>query len=451
MKAKNRLSLQFTFLFAALLFVVLSGIYLIVDRNRVNTFFNKLDDRAFTVAQFYLAEDNLSKENFDKVIQKFSQSLLSGESIRIYDDQFQPKFVPEGAIRWDRSLLQQVIQKKRVRLSIGNKQVTGLYYVDNSGNFIIMISAEDLSGYHQMKVLGLIMLFFFLASLMVTFLTGRIFSRFALLPVVNITKRLKKIRASSLNLRLPADRKKIDEIDNLSLTINQLLEHLEQSFESQKLFISNASHELRTPITTILGESEIAILRERTPKEYQNTLEIVIKETDRLNHIINSLIELVQVNVENTDFYAVQIDELLWEIKLEWLNDAKLDIEILRDDNQEAAIYTTMGNKQLLQMAVSNIIKNAIKFSTGTVYCILFHDDNGINLLVRDQGIGISSKDIAKIFQPFFRAQNSLNYSGNGIGLSLTQNVIRLHSGVIHVKSQLNQGTEFHIILPAYK
>lgn len=449
MKAKDRLSLQFTFLFAALLLIVLSGIYLFVDRNRISTFFNKLDDRAFTVGQFYLAEDNLSKENFDKVIQKFPLS-LSGESIRIYDDRYHPKFIPEGNIRWDRSVLEQVIQKKRIHLSTGDRQTAGLYYVDNSGNFIIMISADDLSGFHQMHVLSLIMIFFFLASLLVTFLTGRIFSRFALLPVVNITKRLKRIRASSLNLRLPADRKKIDEIDNLSLTINQLLEHLEQSFESQQLFISNASHELRTPITTILGESEISLLRDRTSEQYQSTLQTVIKETERLNHIINSLIELVQVNVENNDFHPVRVDQLLWEIKREWLTNANLDIEILNDNHQQDAVYTTFGNKQLLRIAISNIIKNALKFSKGTVYSVLFHDENGINLLVRDQGIGINAKDINKIFQPFFRAQNALNYSGNGIGLSLTQNIIRLHSGAVHVKSQLNQGSEFHIILPAY-
>ena len=97
MKVKDRLSLKFTFMFAVLLLVVLTGIYLFAERNRVSTFFDKLDDRAFTVGQFYLAEDNLSKENFQHVLKKFSQS-LSDETIRIYDDHFKPQFVSQCAL-----------------------------------------------------------------------------------------------------------------------------------------------------------------------------------------------------------------------------------------------------------------------------------------------------------------------------------------------------------------
>ena len=99
MKVKNRLSLQFTFMFAILLLVVLTGIYLFVEHNRLKSFMNKLDERAVIVAQFYLAEDNLSKDIFKQVAKKFPQS-LTHESIRIYDDQFNSKFTREDSISW---------------------------------------------------------------------------------------------------------------------------------------------------------------------------------------------------------------------------------------------------------------------------------------------------------------------------------------------------------------
>jgi len=450
LKVKDRLSLQFTFMFAVLLLGVLTGIYLFVEHNRVKTFFTKLDDRAITVAQFYLAEDNLSKENFKSVLKKFPQA-LSGETIRIYDDHYKPQFIPEGPVRWDKSILETVASQKLVHLSQDNRQVTGIYYIDNSGNFIIMVSAVDDSGYHDMHDLGLIMFFFFLASLFITYFMGSVFSRIALLPIVKITNNLKTIRASSLDLRLPVDQKKTDEIDSLSLTINQLLEHLEQSFENQQSFIANASHELRTPITTILGEAEISLMHNRQGEDYRQTLNNIIKETERLNYIINSLMELIQTNVENRDFQNIRMDELLWEIKDELsLKTTENNINIKYNLPYDPSKYTLQGNRQLLFIGISNILKNALKFSDSEVSCEIFCDAKGVNILIRDQGIGIHEKDINKIFQPFFRSPNALSYAGYGIGLSLTQNIIRLHNGVIKVKSQINKGTEFHIIFPTY-
>jgi len=445
LKVKERLSLQFTFMFAVLLLTVLAGIYWFAERNRVSTFFEQLDDRAMTVAQFYLAEDNLSKDNFKKVLNKFPQS-LSGETIRIYNDRYHSQFIPEGSVRWGPNILMQVTDKKNLHFFRGSKQVTGIYYHDNSGNFIILVAATDEAGYHYLHELGLIMTFFFMASLFITFFIGNIFSRFALLPIVKITSNLKRIRASRLDLRLPAATRNADEIDNLSLTINQLLEHLEQSFESQQSFIANASHELRTPITTILGEAEITLLRDRTAEEYQAVLNNIIKESERLYQIINSLMELIQTNATNYEFQSVRMDELLWQIEDE-IDSGNVKFKYLLPP--DVLKYTIQGNRQLLFIGINNIIKNAIKFSDGKeVYCSLFCDNASLHIFVADQGIGIDAKDIPKIFQPFFRASNALNYSGYGIGLSLTRNIVKLHNGTIHVDSELGRGTSMHLVFP---
>ncbi|TWI95936.1 signal transduction histidine kinase [Mucilaginibacter frigoritolerans] len=449
MKVKDRLSLQFTFMFAVLLLVVLTGIYLFVEHNRVKTFFDKLDDRAVTVGQFYLAEDNLSKENFKSVIKKFPQS-LSDETIRIYDDQFHAKFIHEGTLRWDTTILKGVVSQKLVHITEGNRQITGIYYVDNSGNYIIMVSAIDHNGYHYIYDLGLIMFFFFLASLFITYFMGSVFSRIALIPIVKITSNLKRIRSTSLDLRLPIATKKKDEIDVLSLTINNLLEHLEQSFESQKSFIANASHELRTPITTILGEAEITLMHERTNEDYKSTLSNIIKETERLNYIINSLMDLMQTNAANYEFQPIRMDELIWEIKDELsVKGNENNINIKYNLPYDPAKYSLMGNRQLLFIGISNIIKNALKFSDNKeIYCEIHCDIKGIHVTITDNGIGIEPKDISKIFQPFFRSTNALYYPGYGIGLSLTNNIIRLHNGTVEVESELNKGTTFHLIFP---
>jgi signal transduction histidine kinase len=445
LKVKHRLSFQFTFLFAVLLLMVLTGVYLFAQHNRVETFYDKLDDRALTVGQFYLAEDNLSRENFKNVLRKFPQA-LSNETLRIYNDSFKPQFIPEGNVHWSQRRLKRVIDQQKLHFWHGNEQVTGIYYVDNSGNYIIIVSATDDSGYHYLHDLGLIMICFFLASLVITFFLGSVFARIALHPIIKISNNLKRIRSSSLDLRLPVTIKQPDEIDTLSITINQLLEHLEQSFESQQSFIASASHELRTPITTILGEAEITLILDRTKEEYKATLVNIIKETERLTLIINSLMELVQTDSANYEFQNIRMDELLWEI-VDELGEEHVDINY--NLPASCAKYTIQGNRGLLFMGINNILKNAIKFSNHKkVFCSLFCNDEGINIVVRDQGIGIDPKDISKIFQPFFRASNALNYSGHGIGLSLTRNVLKLHNGTVKVRSGVDEGTEFHIIFP---
>lgn len=451
MKVKNRLSLQFTLMFAILLVIVLLGIYLFVEHNRVRSFFNKLDDRALTIAQFYLAEDNLSEDNFKHIIKKFPLS-LDNESIRIYNDSYQPQFIPEDSVHWSKELLEQITNQKKVHLSIDNKQVTGIYYKDNSGNYIIIVSAIDNNGNADMKELGLIMFFFFLFSLIITFLMGRIFSRIALFPIVKITGNLKAIRSSSLDKRLSVAQSKTDEIDLLSISINQLLEHLEQSFSSQKSFISHASHELRTPITMILGEAETTLMRDRNKEEYKATLTSIAQEAGRLGGIISSLMDLMQTNLESIDLQDVRIDELVWEILDEFEGTTPGNkVNVVYDLPHETLKYTIQGNRQLLFIAISNIIKNAIKFSNQKeIKCNIFCDAKSVNIVIADQGIGIVENDLQEIFQPFFRSNNAIGYPGNGVGLSLSSNIIRVHNGTIKVTSELGKGTTFHISFPIY-
>lgn len=449
MKVKNRLSLQFTFMFAILLLVVLTGIYVLVEHNRLKSFMNKLDERAVTVAQFYLAEDNLSKDIFRQVAKKFPQS-LTHESIRVYDDKFNSKFTREDSISWKHDFLSQIVKKKSIHLRQGETQITGIYYPDNSGNFIVVVSAIDDRGLHDMEQLRLIMTAFFISSLFITFFIGRIFARISLQPIVSITDNLKRIRASSLHHRLSVNQAKTDETDNLSSAINQLLEHLEQSFESQKSFVANASHELRTPITSILGEAEITLMKERSPEEYKHALQEIVGSVERLNYIINSLMELMQTNLDNKDFQSIRIDELIWEIADELAFKTNTDpIKIIYDLPTDQSKRTLQGNRQLLFIAINNILKNAIKFSVGQeVLCTVGYKNQQMVIAIKDVGIGISPADIKKIFQPFYRSANALNFSGYGIGLSLTNNIVKQHNGSIQVESILGQGTTFYVYLP---
>jgi signal transduction histidine kinase len=445
MKVKNRLSLQFTFMFAILLCIVLLGIYVIVDHNRIESFYTKLDDRALIVGELYLAQDNMSPESFKKVIEKYPQT-LTNEVTRIYNDKFQPVFIKEDSVSWSKDIIQQVIQKKKIHFSIGHQQVTGLYYIDNSGNFVVIASAIDDSGYQNMKKLALIMLFSFLVSLVITFLLGRIFATLALQPILKITNDLKIVRSTSLDKRLTLTRYKNDEINQLSTTINNLLEHLEQSFLDQQAFITNASHELKTPLTKILGNAEITLKNDREKEEYKSVLQNIVKETEKLDSLINSLLELAQSSTDTSELQKIQLDELLWEAVDEWGDKPGL-VKVNYNLPENVEKYTVLGNRRLLFIAISNILKNAIKFSGNKeVFCDLYCNENKVYITIKDSGIGIDNRELQSIFQPFYRASNAISQPGSGIGLSLAEKIIRLHNGKIEVSSVLNKGTIFSVI-----
>jgi signal transduction histidine kinase len=320
----------------------------------------------------------------------------------------------------------------------------GVYYIDNSGNFTVLASAVDTYGFQEMKQLFWVMTIGFFISIFVMFFTGRLFARIALSPIIKVINAVKFIRSTSLDKRLETKGGK-DEINELAVTFNNLLEHLEQSFKAQRSFVVHASHELRTPVTSIIGNIEVTLALERANEEYIKTLHSVLAESEKLHELINNLFELAQANIDISEFRAVRLDELLWQVKDEWVNKLQnSQVELKYDLPEDARKYTIHGNNYLLFIAISNILKNAIKFSNNRIVtCRLYLQNNIPVISIRDLGIGISKEDSQNIFQPFYRGSNTTGYAGFGIGLSLADKIFRLHNVRISLESELNKGTEF--------
>jgi len=355
-------------------------------------------------------------------------------------------FIHDTAYQWPRAVIDEARNKKSIFYAEGNRQTVGIYYVDNSGNFTVLLSAIDSYGLQQMHQLFLVMFAAFTISVIILFFTGRLFSNIALSPIIKVISEVKFIRSTSLDKRLKTKAGK-DEINELAVTFNNLLEHLEQSFESQSSFVAHASHELRTPVTSIIGDIEVTLLQERDNEEYRMILQNVLAESEKLNDLLNNLFELTQSNIDIKAFQSVRLDELLWQVKDEWSNripDSR--IELSYDLPADPKKFTIQGNDHLLFVALGNIIKNAIKFSNNNIIrCGLYIQNNMPVISIRDVGIGISTHELEKIYQPFYRGENTRGYAGFGIGLSLADKIFRLHNARILVNSELNVGTEFLI------
>jgi signal transduction histidine kinase len=444
MKIKNRLALYFTLISAVILLIALTIILVIFNSFAKSDFYGRLMDRAKVAAQLYLEADEISADSLSHVRERYLKQ-LPGEITRFYDDRNTASFIRDRQQYWSSDVIDMVRKQKQTEFAEGARQTVGIYYNDNQGNFVILTSAADIQGHRRIDDLVEIMLVMFVWVITGLFFIGRWFAKKALEPIDDVIEQMQQVRASNLSLRITEGNGK-DEISKLAQNFNRLLKHLDNAFEVQQTYVTNASHELKTPVTSIIGEIEVTLNKERTADEYQQVLRSVLNDAEGLNETITGLMELAQVDMSYTQavLSPVAIDELIWELADQWTNKLgkglfAVSVQHLPDDPEKLQIP---ANKALLSIALNNIISNAYKFSDmRRVQCDLYADDDHINITVTDSGIGIPADEKEKIFQSFYRGTNVKDFHGNGIGLYITGKIINLFSGTIDVTSMPGKGT----------
>lgn len=444
MKIKNRLAIYFTLLSSGLLLIILICVYLAFAWFLKADFYGHLRDRAKVAAQLYLEADEISIDSLNHVQERMLER-LPGEVIRVYNDQNRATFIKDESQYWSSNVINRVRKNRDLAFMESNRQTVGIYYPDNQGNFVILATGVDQQGHLRLLEIIRVMAVIFVLVNSVLFFIGRWFAQEALLPIKKLEKDMRLISASQLSYRADEGNGK-DEISSLARSFNRLLEHLQNSFELQQTFVANASHELRTPLTSITGEIEVALHKGRTTTEYEQLLQSVLADAERLSETISSLMELAHTDMEYTRARTepVPIDELLWELQPQWANyPLNLEVSDLPEDHHSLMVS---ADPNLLKIAFNNIISNAFKFSDGKQVDLTLNADNGrIVISIKDYGIGIPEDELAKISAPFYRGTNSRDIAGNGIGLYVTFKIIRLFNGTIDVRSAVNAGATFQI------
>lgn len=448
MRIKNRLSLYFTLISSGVLLLVLVAIYVAIGVFSRTDFFARLKDRASVAAQLYLEADEISSDSLNTVRELYLEK-LPGELVRFYDSRNAAAFIQDRQQYWTSDVIEKVRKQGYLQYVDGQRQVVGIDYKDNQGDFVILVSARDIGANERMRSVAEVMFAVFVIVSLVMFFVGRWYAQKALSPIQKVIGEMKQIRVSNLHLRVSQGKEK-DEISELVENVNGLLEHLENAFELQKAFVANASHELRTPVTSTIGEVEVALSKPRTLETYEQVLHSVLENSENLKNTITGLMELAQVDMDyaQTALMPVRIDELIWELGDFWISKVGPDLfkmQILHLPEKEA-LLTMNTHKQLLLIALNNIIGNAFKFSQNKPVVFTFYaDDSLIRLEVADQGMGISEKDQLGIFDSFYRGEQAQDTPGNGIGLYVTGKIVQLLNGHIHVKSTVGQGSVFSV------
>jgi signal transduction histidine kinase len=330
----------------------------------------------------------------------------------------------------------------------GAYTTVGRKHMVNGTLYLVFVSDKDLPGEREMNFLAKSIVAGWIVSLILSYLTGLYFSGDALKPVTRVVEEVNTITEDNLNYRLKLKKKSaVDEIDELILTFNALLNRIQRAFVAQKRFVQNASHELKTPLTSIMAEVELALARQRPVEEYQRTLQAVLQETERLAQITQGLLTLARLEEgsQKTEMNNVRIHNLILETMSSFrLHHPEREL-VLEGIAGETYTY---GNEHLLQTALLNMLDNAYKYSSEKITIGLTTTDNIINISIQDYGIGIPAADLKKIRSPLFRASNASTTPGAGLGLSLVDRIVNVHNGVLTIESEEGKGTTCTISLP---
>jgi two-component system sensor histidine kinase ArlS len=299
-------------------------------------------------------------------------------------------------------------------------------------------------------IFTLIIFFINIFSLIFTLGIGSKTSKKMLLPIKDMTKTTKAISINALDTRLNVSISK-DELKDLAVTINKMLDGIQSSYEQQNQFVSDASHELRTPIAVIQGYANMLYRWGKDDKEVlEEAITAIKSEAEDMQQLVEKLLFLARSdkNTQRIEKENFQINELVEEI----IKETKLiDTfhEIKTDINEEASIY---ADKKLLKQALRVFIDNSIKYTPkgGSIKLNSYLKKKNLMLEIIDTGVGIPKEDLPYIFNRFYRCDKSRTKEsgGTGLGLSIAKWIIGKHNGSIVVESKPEMGTKISIGLP---
>ncbi len=443
MKLRHKLAFTYGLLTVGMLMIFGLIVYYFESEHRKDEFFNRLQNRVEITEKMVLEKNAFTPEAYEKIREQFLNKLPEETE----------EVVPlvwgwrsQLTVNCPDKFLQELENNEEAIFSEGNRQGAGRVFHLEGGNYAVIITAIDQAGLELLSNLKRLLIITLCIAAIITFLVSYLASGTILRPVSATIREANAISASNLNYRLPVSDKD-DELGQLALAFNGMLERIEQTFQSQKRFVADASHEIRNPLTSILGEAELALEKERTVEEYRVALSQIYQEADRLNRLVNNLLQLSAITTSAPDVKKekVPVHELVKEAVSIFMRQHP-GCSIV---TESSAIRTVMVNRNLMVNAILNLLDNARKFSGNSeVKVSIKENEQAVFISISDSGVGIPEQDIPRIRQPFFRSENVRQIPGTGIGIPLTVKIVELHGGSLHISSVLNKGTTVVLQIP---
>jgi signal transduction histidine kinase len=440
---KTKLALQFMAIVSVILFIFAFIIYFFTYKTHEDKFRLNLLNRAKYTAIVINKSHIIDKVLLDKI---FSTT---------YTAQYQEILICDSNLKILYAFNRDQITRELIEYEFANDEdgyfstsfkdgfSTKFHFNNQVAMLILMAHDNNRTGY--LKELTRFLFWGILTTMLITTIMAYLFSKQALRPISKIIKEVTLINANNLNIRLDEGDGK-DELEQLSSTFNTMLDGLEHSFINQAEFVANASHELKTPLSIMIAESDYLLSKPQNNDDYKKHILKNIEYVKQFNEHLNNLLELARINqLTGIEKRRVRLDDIVYDaIKL--VKDKYPDrrivtkIELPEDDS---GLFID-ANHSLMVLAIKNLLENACKFSSDEINVNLETKSN-LCLTISDKGIGIPAAELSQINKPYRRAGNARYISGFGIGLSLVNRIIDAHNFSIQINSILNNSTNFTI------
>jgi two-component system sensor histidine kinase ArlS len=457
MPVRLRITLLFSLLVFIILGIVCGSIYFFSYKSRIKTIEKRLTNRAITTARLLSQTGYFDRRMVGK-IDSLTTLALTNKSVQAFNSQNQRIYDysddPADTLHITNEMLDDARARSSYYFTQRGKEAIAYNHVTENAEIVIICAAKDVDGKTNLAHLKNILLLSFIVGITIALLGGYFFSGQLLAPIRKITNEVTEISAQNLTRRIPTGNIR-DEWFYMADTLNDLLNRIQESFELQRRFISNASHELSTPLTSISSQVEVALQRERSQQEYEAVLTAILQDVRHLNKLTLTLLEFAKAagNKGGLNLDLVRIDEILMEMpsSLRKQNaDYHVSLQFDLPENEDDLLF--FGNAELVSTAIKNIVVNGCKYSQDHRTEISLNiNDKYFNITIKDNGPGIPASEIKNIFQPFYRLDDSRSSEGFGLGLSLTYRIIKLHRGEITVESNPGEGTAFIVQIPSAK
>jgi len=457
---KWKLTIWYGGILAVILIIFSSGVYIYFKNSLEKSIDVKIKSIAEVLASSMTEEHGANVfGNFERYLENVLGKKPKGKFIQIIDssgkigakmNDMETDAIPTRFNTTERALKGEIVYETIEDANPRLRMIT-MPILDNKKITSIVQVGSSLADFDEtMRKLLIIMIISIPTSISVAIIVGYFMAKKSLKPVDQIRKTAVKISSSNLDERIDIKGRK-DELGRLAETFNAMIARLKDSFQRINQFSIDVSHELKTPLTILKGETEVALRKDRDNGEYITLLHSNLEEIDRMARIIDDLLLLskadiqdMKLNIENISLRDLVADVCM-NMKI-FANNKEISLIV-----DELADVRLIGDELKLRRMLWNIMENGIKYTPkgGVVNISSYTNDGYVCINVKDNGMGISGDDIKYIFDRFYRADRSRKReSGSGLGLSISKWIAEAHKGAIEVASQPSKGSQFLIKLP---